>query len=88
MLDCVGIHLKASSERECVQTYIGGGCEQQASPTLGTWQAACFAVSPIENGVLVAIALARDCKEIVLCESSCKSEKNRPSQSSSDFETD
>ena len=48
----------------------------------------CFAVCAIENGVLAAIASARDCKEIVLRESSCKSEKNYPSQSSSDFKTD
>ena len=27
MIDCVGMHLKAGSEKECV--YIGGGCDSE-----------------------------------------------------------
>ena len=29
MLDSVGTHLKAGSERECVYNYIGGACESE-----------------------------------------------------------
>ena len=53
-----------------------------------TYGIARVAACAIENGMLVAIGSAiRDSREIVLCDSRYKSEKNRPSQSLSDSET-